>query len=226
MKKVDLDQLRAYFDRVSPFIPELFNIAYAICGTEEAAEYALMYALMDVWMSEARGGIGMREGLRNAVREVALEEALDREDELAWDGGELAANPELAPLNRANAQTCRLVVLRSGCNLGFSVIAKLMDVSAADAKREFNRFKCEWAKRANIPEHGAEAALSKRVRRQMSAASRLQPSTEALYRSLTEEALQTARPKRLAGRILRRIAEGIVIALCAFLFWLIGVLIG
>ena len=226
MKKVDLDQLRAYFDRVSPLIPELFNIAYAICGTEEAAEYALMYALMDVWMSEARGGIGIREGLRNAVREVALEEALDRENEPAWDGGELAANPELAPLNRANVKTRRLIALRSGCNLGFSVIAKLTNVSAADAKREYNRFKREWAKNASIPEHGAEAALSKRVRRRMSAPSRLQPSAEALYRSLTEEALQTARPKRLAARILRRIVEAIVIALCAFLFWLIGVLIG
>ena len=29
---VDLDSLRDYFDRTLPMLPELFNIAHAICG--------------------------------------------------------------------------------------------------------------------------------------------------------------------------------------------------
>ena len=34
---VDLDSLRDYFDRTLPMLPELFNIAHAICGNAQAA---------------------------------------------------------------------------------------------------------------------------------------------------------------------------------------------
>ena len=48
---------------------------------------------------------------------------------------------------------------------------------------------------------------------------------ETQGRALAEEAVQTSRPRHIVSRMLRRVAAGVLIALCALLFWLIGVLI-
>ena len=82
-----------------------------------------------------------------------------------------------------------------------------------------------WASAEQIPERQAEAALTRRIRRQMLMPSPAMPATEAIYRALAEEAVQTARPRHIVSRMLRRVAAGVLIALCALLFWLIGVLI-
>ena len=74
------EALQAYFDRVKPAIPELFNMAHAICGSREQAVYALQCALVDAWLGESHGGVGFREGLRYALRGVALEEALGADE--------------------------------------------------------------------------------------------------------------------------------------------------
>ncbi len=216
---VDLDSLRDYFDRTIPMLPELFNIAHAICGNAQAAEYALMYALMELWMSESRGNPGLREGLRNEIREVALEES---GGECTWTGAEFALDPLLG---RENARMRRMIVLRYGCNLSCALIGRLFQQSASAVRRQLARFLMRWASAEQIPERQAEAALTRRIRRQMLTPSPSMPATEAIYRALAEEAVQTARPRHIVSRMLRRVAAGVLIALCALLFWLIGVLI-
>lgn len=224
MKKVNPDQLRAYFDRVAPMIPELFHIAYAVCGNADSAEYALIYALMDVWLSESRGSIAMREALRNAVREAALEDRDESGAECTWDGRDFSENPLLKPLERESAMTRRIIVLRAGCNVGFSAIADLLEISSAEAKREFERFKREWAQISDVSPRNTDL-LSKKVRRQMQTPSRAQPDTERIFKGFAENALQTAQPRHIVSRILRGCLEAAAIAVCAFLFWLICILI-
>ena len=84
------DALRSFYSRVTPAIPELFNMAYAICGNYDLAEYSLQYTLMEAWMGEFHGGMGFREGLRNTLRRVEVaapirDEALQEEILSAFD---------------------------------------------------------------------------------------------------------------------------------------------
>jgi hypothetical protein len=83
------DALRAFFGRVTPVLPELFNMAHAICGNYDLAEYALQYTLLEAWRGESRGGMGFREGLKHTMRRIALQEALSSRQsarEYTWDG--------------------------------------------------------------------------------------------------------------------------------------------
>ena len=68
MDKKTPEMMRAFYGRAVPVMPELFNMAYAICGNFDLAEYALQCALLEVWFGESHGGIGFKESLRNAVR--------------------------------------------------------------------------------------------------------------------------------------------------------------
>ena len=225
MKGTDLEQLRAYYERVKPLLAELYNMAYAICGAEEPAENALLFALVEGWEAESRGNIALREMLRNALRENAPDEAAEFEEAATWDGNAFAQNPKLTLLEREKESVRRLIVLRCGCNLSFSVIAGLLDSTQPEVKREFTRVKREWAKCANVPERSAEAVLGRILRRQMRTPSPKQPDAETLFRTFTEEALQTKKPLRLVSTVARGILETIVVLLCALLFWLIAVLI-
>ena len=64
------EAMRAFFGRVSPAIPELFNMAYAITGSFELSEYALQYTLVEAWNGESHGGMGFREGLRKTLKRI------------------------------------------------------------------------------------------------------------------------------------------------------------
>lgn len=216
---VDLDSLRAYFDRTIPMLPELFNIAHVICGNVQSAEYALMYALMELWMSESRGNSALREGLRNEIREVALEEA---DGECTWTGAEFALDPLWA---REDIDLRRIVVLRYGCNLSCALIGRMLQRPASAVRRQIARFLRRWANVRQLSERQAEASLTNSIRRQMLQPSPAMPEAETIYRALAEEAVQTTRPRHILSRMLRKAAAGLLIVICALLFWLIGVLI-
>ncbi len=225
MKNADLEKLRAYYERVKPLLAELFNMAYAICGAKESAECALLYTLMEGWESDSHGNIALREMLRNTVRDAASDEAVESKEACTWNGNEFAQNPKLELLEYEPVQVRRLIVLRCGCNLKLSVIAGLLNLSQTEAKRELVRFKRKWAKGAGVSEHRAEAELGKILRRQMRMASSQQPDSEAMFRTFTEEALQTKKPMRIVSTVGRGVLEALVVLLCALLFWLVAVLI-
>ena len=71
------EALRAWFKRAEPLCPELFNTAYAICGSYDQAEYALRAAMLEVWSQNADSGMGFREKLRAEVREEAMDALAD-----------------------------------------------------------------------------------------------------------------------------------------------------
>ena len=61
------DALRAYFGRVLPAVPELFNMAYAICGNFEQAEYSLQYALTEASMVRVTRSIRIPEDFKDSL---------------------------------------------------------------------------------------------------------------------------------------------------------------
>jgi DNA-directed RNA polymerase specialized sigma24 family protein len=133
------DAMRAFFSRVTPVLPELFNMAYAICGNFDLAEYALSYTLIEAWNGESHGGMGFREGLRNTLRRVAAETALGERgstSEMTWDGlTEETDDPVMRLLAAESVETRRVVALRYGCGLPVKRVAKVMDVSQVQVSR-------------------------------------------------------------------------------------------
>ena len=82
------DELRTFFTRVRPYYRELFNMAHAVCGNYEVAEYAVQSAMLEVFRrGTPRSRAGLRETLRAQTRSMALEQARLIDDaELTWDG--------------------------------------------------------------------------------------------------------------------------------------------
>ena len=224
------DVLRSFFTRVTPAIPELFNMAYAICGNYDLAEYVLQFTLMETWSGDSHGGMGFREGMRNTLRRVAVEEALEpRENalEFTWDGlAEGGDDPVLRLLAQESTETRRAVALRYGCGLPAAKIARLMGVSTNRVKELTDRFSRNAGRSLAAEErHRFEQKLAKTVDRAFDRASAEMPSLGLIYRSFEAEALETRRPKHLASKLVKRVLAAALAVVCALLFWLAAVLI-
>lgn len=224
------DALRAFFGRVTPAIPELFNMAYAICGNFDMAEYALGCTLMEAWNGDTHGGMGFREGLRNSLRRLACEAALGERgsaSEMTWDGlCRESDDPVLKLLAGESVETRRAVALRYGCSLPVSRIARLTGLSQARVKELLGRFERAAARRLPPQERRrAEQRLTKTIRREFDLAGEDMPSPGLIFRAFEAEASETRRPRHLTRRIIRRLLAGLLAVLCALLFWLAAVLI-
>lgn len=224
------EALRSFYSRVTPAIPELFNMAHAICGSYELAEYALQYTLMEAWLGESHGGMGFREGLRNTLRGVALEEALEpRTDAAEFDWNGLAADgddPVLAQLAQESVELRRMAALCYGCGLSAQRAAQLTGVSAGQVREALRRLERRVSRRLSAKERErADAALRKSIARQFAQADQGMPSLGAIYRSFASEAAETRRPSHLASRIVRRVLYAVLILVCAVVFWLAAALL-
>ena len=225
-----MDAMRSFYSRVTPAIPELFNMAYAICGSYDLAEYALQYTLVEAWNGEYHGGMGFREGLRNTLKRIAAQEALNNgagAKEFSWDGlTEENDDSILRVLAVEDDDVRRAVALRYGCNLPLAKGAKLMGITPARMKEMLRRFERTAVRRLPPSERRHfEQHLVKSVRRAFGTAGEDMPSLGVIYRSFEAEALEVRRPKRLAGRIVKRLMTALLAVLCALLFWLAAVLV-
>lgn len=224
------DALRAFFGRVTPTVPELFNMAYAICGNFDLAQYALGCTLMEAWNGDVHGGMGFREGLRNTLRRVAVEAALGERgsaSEMTWDAlsGE-SDDPLMRLLAAESTEVRRTAALRYGCGLSLARIARLTGVSQVRAKELLERFERAAVRRLPPQERRhAEQRLAKAVRREFERAGEDMPSLGLIYRAFEAEAAETRRPRHLASRVFKRLLAGLLAVLCALLFWLAAVLV-
>lgn len=224
------DVLRAYFSRVVPVIPELFNAAHAICGNYDLAAYALQYTLMEVWVGESHGGIGFREGLRSTLRRVACEEALEMRTEtpeFTWNGlSAQSEDPVLMQLAQESVETRRAVALKYGCDLPVSRVARLMERPAGEIKELLDRFERRLRRKLGESERRRSESLIQRALRQAFARTdESMPSLSTIYRSFVQEASETQRPKYLAARILRKALCVLLALICAVLFWFAAALV-
>ena len=145
MSEQTAQALRAWFKRAEPLYPELFNTAYAICGSYALAESALRGALVDAWADRAEGGMGFKEKLRGAVREEALR--LLKEDggsaEIDWPGfdADLSDDPAIRQATREDAETQRALMLRHGVGLSpgrISVITGMSSTTKRETRASFS----------------------------------------------------------------------------------------
>ena len=223
------EALQTYFGRVTPAIPELFNMAHAICGSRELAVYALQYALVEAWLGEGHGGVGFREGLRYTLRGIAIEGALGAragEGEFTWNGLSGGDDPVISLIAQEPLPTQRALALRYGCGLPAAKIARLTGSSAGRVRELLRRFERRAARQLGARGKGrCEAQIARAVRRTLGRPDAAMPSMSAIYRAFASEAAETRRPKHLAVRIVRRILYAVLILLCALVFWLAAVLI-
>ena len=224
------DVLRAYYGRVVPAIPELFNMAHAICGNYDLAAYALQVALMEMWIGESHGGIGFREGLRNILKKVASEEALEMRTEtpeFTWNGlADSRGDPVLDQLAAENVETRRAIALRYGCDLPVSKAAKLMERPTGEVRELLERFVRKLRRKLGVSEQRkAESMILRSVRQAFAATDESMPSLSAIYRSFVQEAAETQRPKHLAAKIVRRGLCVVLALVCALTFWFAAALI-
>lgn len=224
------DGLRTYYGRVVPVLPELFNIAYAICGNYDLAEYALECTLMETWIGENRGGIGFRENLRNTLKRAAMEEALElrtETPEFTWNG--LCEEGEDALLNalaQESVETRRAVALRYGCDLPVVRIARLMDCAPGHVRELLERFERRVRRKLSAGERRRfDGTMSRAVRRAFSETNENMPSLSAIYRSFMQEAAEIQRPRHVASKVVRRCVSLLLAMLCALMFWLAAALV-
>ncbi len=224
------DALRAYFGRVLPAVPELFNMAYAICGNFEQAEYSLQYALTEAWTGEFHGGMGFREGLRNTLREVAYGGGAAAGRGRAGVHLERTDRPERRSpsemLAQESTETRRIAALRYGCGLPVGKVARLMGVTAAETRQTLERL-CRKASRKleAADRRRAEALLARSVRRSFAQADESMPSLSAVYRTFAAEAAEVVRPKHWMAKGVRRALYVLLLLVCAAVFWLTAALI-
>ena len=229
------DRLRVYFARVKGVYRELFNMAHAICGNYELAEYAVQRALLTCFLRSGRlkSRVGFRENLRAAVRREAVEQVLLLGDaELNWDGfredaidgaqGDLV----LSMASGESSDARRLIMLRYGCGLRAGRIARVLKVPPKQIKSALDRFERRVRRRIPAKERGrvdARIALSARAWLSQHAAS--VPDTGTVYRSFEAEVMETGGGGTHFSRIFAAVLTGILAVFCAGVFWLTMVLL-
>ena len=230
MNQQTSEELRAYFRRVRVIYPELFNMAYAICGNYDLAEYALRSAILEAWQQNVSGGMGFREKLRGDVRRIALHEALlprPEHAECTWDGLQFPDSDD--PLLRQAAQESqdmrRVLALRFGCGLSLARISRIMGCSAAQVRAMLERFESRCRRRLTQQNRRRfDAMMSQAVRQTFVQSGADMPDAAAMYRAFEAEASETAVSTHRIARIVCRVLMLALAILCAILFWFFAVI--
>lgn len=220
--------MRAFYSRVTPILPELFNMAHAICGNYDLAEYALQCALLEIWFGESHAGIGFKENLRTAVRRFSaaeLTEMDERSSEITWNELENVGDDlMLETLAAESTEVRRIAALKYGCGLSASKIARLMNTSTGSINDALLRLEKRTRRRSGISARRYEAEMTASIRSEFKHSENM-PAPGAIYRAFAAEASQVQRPNGWLSRLLKRIAALLLALLCAFVFWLAAALI-
>lgn len=221
------DDFQSYFARLRPIYHQLFNLAHAVTGNRDQAEYSLQFAMLDCWASgdASASNHGFREGLRSSTLRAALRTAAEEEAEFDWNNlsardGE--ADPLLRQIRQEPVELRRMLALHYGCGLSPRRIARLMDADVSRVRALFKRYEAR-ARRRHAGR--SDAVLGRLIRACLSESSPQAPSMSSVFRSFRADAMAIARPNHLPARILRAIFALILALLCVIAFWLAAVLI-
>lgn len=205
------EELHLYFTRVRPMCRELFSMAFAICGDYDSAELALQKVILGGWQSRRsfRSSRGFRDSLRADMRRVALSCALEHGEE--WDQfasdplEEQDSDPVLGAIQQGNALTRRVVMLKYGCLLKNSQIARATGISAAQVEQLLSRFQRRLKRRLTSEQRGKlDARLKDICSEQLQAGGVEMPDIGALYRNFEAEASASYSPvSRFASRAVK-----------------------
>ena len=223
------EEFQLFIGRTRPISHQLFNLAHAVTGNCEQAEYALQSAMLDSWSAgEASASHhGFREGLRSGVIRAALR--TEQRGEMDWDG--LNTPPEnadslLMAIVQENAETRRLLALRYGCGLSPRRIARLTGQDAGRVQTLLHRFEARTRRRLPAAERRRyEGRIKRAVRSLMFQPCPQAPEMSSVLRTFQTDAAEVFQPSRLPARILHIIATVALCLFCIIAFWLTAVLI-
>lgn len=228
MQKTTSEALRAYFKRISGASPALFNMAYAICGNYDLAEYALRSALLTVWQENPQSSLGLYEKLMGHVRRNAIRLALSKSGkscECTWNELRYAeSNPILDQAVQEAPEIRRCLVMHYGCNVPIKTIARISGITSVHLKNAFHRFEARARRRLSPKDrrhfegmlHSAMEDLIRRTNADV-------PAAETLYRAFEAEAAEMPVNTHRVSRIVGRILFFILAIFCALIFWLYAV---
>lgn len=228
------DDLRAFFARAKPYYRELFNMAHAICGNYELAEYAVQSAILECFRQGGlRSRAGLHENLRVQTRARALEQANIIDDaELTWDGFREDAidgaqgDGILQAASQESVDGRRMLMLRYGCGLRTRDIAHLTGIPASQVTGVLTRFESRVKRRLPPRERArAESRIARSARAWLERQGDGVPDPGSVYRSLKAELMETGAPGRRVSRWVFRVLAVVLALFLAALFWLLMILL-
>ena len=230
MARPEAEEFQLYFSRIRPIYHQLFNLAHAITGSREQAQYCLQYAMLYCWNSgdASASSHGFRESLRSSVVRAALKELPSPDYEFDWDG--LHADPQSSdPILRAiaqeNAETRRLLALRYGCGLSHRRIVRATGMEADRVHTLLRRFEARTKRRLSPAQRRKfDLLIAQAVRNQMHQPTAAAPAMGNVFRTFQADASAISHPSRLPARLLRIIAGVILAVFCIAAFWFTAVM--
>ena len=230
MARSEQDDFQLYFSRLRPICHQLFNLAHAITGSSEQAEYCLQYAMLDCWAAgdASASRHGFREGLRASVTHTAQRIANTEDVDLDWNGLTVEDGESDLLLNliaQEPVELRRIIALRFGCSLSPRRIARLINSEPSRVQSALKRFEARVRHRlSNVDRRRADFLLTQKIRASLSQPSPLAPEMNSVFRTFQADAASISRPSRLPARILRGILAAILALICIAVFWLVAVL--
>ena len=226
MSEQTASALRAWFRRVEPLYPELFNTAHVICGSYDQAEDALRGAILEVWADSAEGGMGFREKLRGAVREEALRLSGEDAGEYTWPGfTDTGDDDMLGLICREDPETQRFLMLRHGVGMSPGRISVVTGLPVSLVRNTLSRFESRCRRRLPARERGRfDALMARAAKRQLASRDGI-PHPAAVYRAFESEASNLRAPTHTVSKIVYHLLVLVMALVCAALFWLFAVLV-
>jgi len=227
MSEQTSEALRAWFKRVEPYYPELFNTAHVICGNYEQAEYALRSAIVEVWSQNADGGMGFREKLRSTLREEAVQAANEAgaDAELTWPGFPETDRGPIHLACRERIEVQRALMLRYGLNMPVKRIARLMRLPTSEIRVWLDRFESRSRRSLPAQQSGRFTALFTQAAQQQLASRKGIPHPAGVYRAFEAEASGLEVSEHHLSKLFYRVLVLGMALICAAMFWLFAVLV-
>lgn len=226
MSQTETELLQSYLNRVRPIYHQLFNLAHALTGSADAAEYCLQCALLQGWTAgeEAGSRHGFRELMRREVMRAGLKNVAV---ELDWDGlndpAEDDGMQQAVALESVDMR--RILALHCGCRLSARQIARVCGMDVRRVKAMLRRFEARARRKLGAAGKPMDAQISRAVRSMLAQPGEIAPDMLSVFRSFQTDAGAAQRPSRLPGRIVRAVLAVLMALLCAGAFWFAAVLL-
>ena len=228
MARPEVEEFHIYFNRIRPIYHQLFNIAHAIAGNCDQAEYCLQYAILDCWnVGDANASHhGFREGLRSSVTRSALKCA--GSGEYDWKGLQTdpdSDDPLVKLITQEPPELQRLIALRYGCGLSPRRIARATGLELNRIQTLLGRFEARTRRRlSTVDRRRFDTSIVRTVRSQLNQPCSLAPEMGSTFRTFQADAASITRPSRLPARILRAVLAMVLAVFCVVAFWFTAVL--
>ena len=229
MARNESEDFQLYLSRVRPIYHQLFNMAHAITGNCDLAEYSLQYAMMDFWAASGGTQHGFREGLRNTLIQAAMRTA-DASAEFTWNGLICENSEEEADIARQliaqeSIELRRVLGLKYGCGMSVRRIGRIMGIEPKRIQMALNRFEARTRRKLepNLRRR-FDGMMYHCVKADFNQVSPLAPDMGNVFRTFQADAAAMTRPSKLPARILRCVLAAVLALVCVAGFWLAAVL--